>query len=154
LTAPLIESGSFHGLLSSAAETRRYRSTLANADSVLGTIEERWPAAYDDLKPTYYDAHAMMATVLEDLYGHGKLSIAGRLAAGSPLARSDGPCTFCVNDEWQFPQGCPYDKPSEAKYPAGYLKQVASQVIAHAPELRAPAELLFEDLSRKSPDQL
>ncbi len=48
--------------------------------------------------------------------------------ASRHLERSQGPCHFCVNDQWQFPEGCAYGKPDEALYPPSLLEAVADYV--------------------------
>ncbi len=48
---------------------------------------------------------------------------------GGYLTRGEGPCSFCVNARWQFPEGCPYGKPAEASPPPGFLEKVAAEVV-------------------------
>ena len=45
-------------------------------------------------------------------------------------ARTEGSCRFCVNRHWQFPNECRYGKTQEAPPPAGFLEQVAAQIVA------------------------
>jgi hypothetical protein len=72
----------------------------------------------------------MMESVLEDLYAKGRLTFSDGVG-GQPgfLGRSDGPCSFCVNSHWQFPLGCPYGKPSEPQWPAGFLTKVTEAIV-------------------------
>jgi hypothetical protein len=102
-------------------------------DAVIAELQTTSPDATAILMRGYYDAHAMLASVLEEAYLKGKLAYTDP-AGDNPgyLTRADGPCTFCVNDFWQFPQGCPYDKPAEPQLPLGFLEQVAAQIIATA----------------------
>lgn len=44
------------------------------------------------------------------------------------LLRTEGPCHFCVNERWQFPEGCAYGKPEETPQPPGFLEGVADYV--------------------------
>jgi len=46
------------------------------------------------------------------------------------LARTTGPCMFCVNDHWKFPKGCPYGKPDEKQYSIGFLEKVTATMLA------------------------
>ncbi|HTB89326.1 MAG TPA: hypothetical protein VK743_15295 [Steroidobacteraceae bacterium] len=97
---------------------------------VLAQIKRTWPDAAAILMRGYYDATAMMQAVLEDLYANKQLSYvpAGAGKTGH-LARGGGPCAFCDNKRWKFPQGCPYGKPQETPLPAGLLEQVAAEVV-------------------------
>jgi hypothetical protein len=102
----------------------------SNTDAVLTQIKTTWPQASDQLMGWYYDAHQMMESVLEDLYAKGRLTFSDGVG-GQPgfLGRSDGPCSFCVNSHWQFPLGCPYGKPSEPQWPAGFLTKVTEAIV-------------------------
>jgi hypothetical protein len=97
---------------------------------VLAEVKEKYPSASVQLMAGYYDPHQMMATVLEQLYetGHLAYTNAKNERAGF-LSRSDGPCTFCVNNHWKFPKGCPYGKPDEKQYPVGFLEKVTSAMV-------------------------
>jgi len=97
---------------------------------VLADIKRTYASASTQLMAVYFDAHQMMAAVLEQLYQNGKLSYTSS-KNGSPgfLSRGEGPCTFCVNDHWKFPKGCPYGKPDEKQYPVGFLEQVAKAMV-------------------------
>jgi hypothetical protein len=92
------------------------------------------------LAPGFYDANSIIAGVLEHLYTEQKLSfVSPRDGGPGHLARSDGPCTFCVNRHWTFPKGCPYGKPAEAQLPAGLLDKVAAEIIRKGPMPMAEA---------------
>jgi hypothetical protein len=110
-------------------------------DAVLAELETTWPDATAVLMRGYYDAHAMLASVLEESYQQGRLAFSDP-AGDAPgfLTRADGPCTFCVNDFWRFPQGCPYGKPDEPQLPVGFLEAVAAQVVAAAKASLDPAK--------------
>jgi len=98
--------------------------------AVLAEIKTKFASAASALMATYYDPHQMMAGVLEEIFNKGQMSYAPpKNGHAGFLSRSDGPCTFCVNDHWKFPQGCPYDKPAEKQYPAGFLNKVAAAMI-------------------------
>jgi hypothetical protein len=99
--------------------------------AVLSHVEGTWPKASAILDPAYYDPNQIMEGVLQDAYASGELSytVPKRGQAGF-LARTAGPCVFCVNDHWKFPLGCPYGKPDEAPLPAGFLDKVSAAVVA------------------------
>jgi hypothetical protein len=100
--------------------------------AVLAEIKQKFKPAYKQLMAGFYDPHQMMAGVMEELYKKGELSYTPATASQAGfLSRSAGPCTFCVNDHWQFPQGCPYAKPEEKQYPAGFLEQVAAAIVGN-----------------------
>jgi hypothetical protein len=113
------------------AEADAYAEFLLHRDSagVLANLAARFPASAATLEASFYDPHAMMAGVLDAMYTGGDLSY-GPVGGGSAqaLARTDGSCRFCVNERWQFPLGCPYDKPAEQPPPPGFLEQVAQSL--------------------------
>jgi hypothetical protein len=103
---------------------------VKDTGAVLAEIKTKFASAASALMATYYDPHQMMAGVLEEIFNKGQMSYAPpKNGHAGFLSRSDGPCTFCVNDHWKFPQGCPYDKPAEKQYPAGFLNKVAAAMI-------------------------
>lgn len=102
-----------------------------DAQDILDTIQTKFPDCWKDLSYSYYDAHQMMADVLEELYQDGTLSY--KDAAGSQagyLNRTEGSCHFCVNSHWELPGGCPYGKTEEEPPPADFLNTVASEIVA------------------------
>jgi hypothetical protein len=107
---------------------------LRDSTAVLAELNTKFASANSVLKPCFYDAHADMAGILGQLYDSGALSWTdGKGPNGSGyLSRGTGPCQFCDNVHWKFPQGCPYEKPSEKQYPIGFLEEVAQQMIASA----------------------
>lgn len=115
---------------------------------VLATIRRKWPDADRGLAGCYYDANAMMLGVLKDLYARRQLTFAKptKSRAGH-LARSDGPCSFCVNAHWSFPLGCPYGKPDEAPLPVGWLEKVAAEIAKKGaqPQARHAALRMIDD---------
>jgi nucleoside phosphorylase len=103
----------------------------------------QFSAAWQLLAPTYYDPHAMMAAVLDDMYEKRQLSWKARPDGTGYLARTEGSCQFCVNRHWQFPGECRYDKTTEQPPPAGFLEQVAARIVATGkpPNPAKPEEL-------------
>lgn len=98
-------------------------------------LQQLFPQAFRMLEKFYYDPHAMMAGVLDQLLKEGKLAwqepeqqATGKKVPGY-LARTYGSCHFCVNQHWQFPLGCPYGKPKEAPPPPGFLEKVAQYIV-------------------------
>jgi hypothetical protein len=100
----------------------------ADADAALSELTHRFPAAAAQLKPAFYDAHAMMAAVLMSLYNQRRMTYVTPPTGRGFLARGEGPCSFCVNDHWTFPEGCPYGKPDEPRYPVGFLEEIAHRM--------------------------
>jgi hypothetical protein len=80
------------------------------------------------LQKNFYDAHRMMADVLDHMYAEGELRY-GRVGNVDALARTEGACKFCVNDRWTFPLGCPYGKPDEPSPTTGWLEQVTAALV-------------------------
>ena len=102
----------------------------ASSSAAIAWLAQRFPAAHDILIKCFYDPHAMMAAVLDELYVKGTLSWQVRPDGTGFLARNEGSCRFCVNGHWQFPGECRYEKTLETPPPAGFLERVAAQVVA------------------------
>lgn len=101
------------------------------AGDALKEFETKFVAAYNELKPSFYEPHNQMSNVLEDLFNGGELGWTdGNAQQPGYLSRAVGPCQFCDNSHWKFPQGCPYGKPQETRYPLGFLEQVATEIIS------------------------
>jgi hypothetical protein len=97
---------------------------------VIAHIQRTWGDAAATLMADYYDPDLMMAAVLEDAYAKGQLFYVDPTGSRSGfLARTEGPCAFCVNRHWRFPLGCPYGKPDETPFPAGFLQKVAAAIV-------------------------
>ena len=101
-----------------------------DAAAVINEIKQKYPGAAAELRPDLYDPHAMMTSVLKNMYGKELTYIESKDGGSGYLARGGGPCTFCVNDHWKFPKGCPYGKPDERQYTIGFLEQVAAAMLA------------------------
>jgi hypothetical protein len=101
-----------------------------DAGTVLSELKRKYPAATAALMPDLYDSHEMMTAVLKNMYGKELTYTEPRDGRSGYLTRSDGPCAFCVNDHWNFPQGCPYGKPDEKRYSIGFLEKVAALMLA------------------------
>jgi hypothetical protein len=114
----------------------------ADADEAAKTkalLQAQFPQAYVALEPTFVDAHAAMAGVLDEMFKSGKLVWIDPPPATSPqdqatksapgyLGRNAGSCQFCVNKHWQFPLGCAYGKNKETPPREGFLEKVAKFV--------------------------
>jgi len=84
-------------------------------------------AAWQVLLAYHYDPMEMLADVLIQETNAGRLTYD---AAIGHLRRAEGSCQFCVNESWQFPEGCPYGKPDESAPNAGELEAIVRSVIA------------------------
>ncbi|MDE1878029.1 MAG: GTPase [Thaumarchaeota archaeon] len=101
------------------------------AKDSLEWLKEKYPSVYEKLHPRYYyDPHHMMASVLNDMFVKGEISCQRRDDGTEYLGRTEGPCQFCVNRHWQFPNECRYGKASEEPLKPGYLEKVAAKIIA------------------------
>jgi hypothetical protein len=89
--------------------------------------------AFAALEARFFDPHAMMSSVLEELYRRKVLAWERDDAGPGHLTRSDGSCRYCVNDRWQFPDECRYGKHLETSPPPGFLERVAAQLISGGP---------------------
>lgn len=100
-----------------------------DAAAILLQIKKLSKSAAKLLTANYYEAHAMMAAVLDAMLKKGALSY-GKAGDIEALRRTEGACKFCVNDHWKFPLGCPYGKPDEPSPKPGYLEKVAAAFVA------------------------
>lgn len=100
------------------------------AAASLAWLKEHFPSGYLALEQYYNDPHALMASVLDDLYSQGVLSWKDKGNGTGYLDRTEGSCRFCVNSHWQFPNECRYDKTKEPTPPSGFLEKVAEQIVA------------------------
>jgi hypothetical protein len=99
-------------------------------ESILSILQDKYADCWAKMSWDYYNPHAQMAQVLEDLYSEGKLSYDTSGDSGY-LKRSEGGCKFCVNKHWSFPEGCPYDKNKENEdIPPSFISQVVEQITA------------------------
>ncbi len=116
---------------------------------VLDDAGRIWPPAYngvvavrldgpdDEIRPQlsvegwqvlmayYVDPFDMLAGALAEEYEDGVL---GYDEATGHLERVGGPCRYCVNDLWTFPEGCAYGKPDEKPYPPDYLEGIVDEI--------------------------
>ncbi len=109
------------------------------ADAAASAAARAWmsatfPAIFRALEPRFFDPHAMMAGVLDDLHRKGTLGWQSDGAGGGSLTRSDGSCRFCTNDRWQLPGEYRYRKNLEPAPPPGFLERVAAQLISGEPK--------------------
>jgi nucleoside phosphorylase len=102
----------------------------AKGAAALAWLNQQFPAGYQALQPFYYDPHAMMASVLDEMYATGTLSWKDKGDGTGYLDRTEGSCRFCVNRHWQFPNECRYDKTHEEPPPPGFLEKVAERIAA------------------------
>ncbi|MEI7606117.1 MAG: hypothetical protein WCJ64_01910 [Rhodospirillaceae bacterium] len=67
-------------------------------------------SAWQVLMAYYLDPFALMAGALAEEYQQGTLGFDPHTGH---LTRAKPSCRYCVNDFWQFPEGCAYRKPDE-----------------------------------------
>jgi len=83
-------------------------------------------SGWNVLMAYYYDPVEMLTEVLQQEYKSGRIAYDTNIGR---LKRTDGGCKFCVNDLWQFPEGCPYGKNKEDSPVEGELEKVVQEVI-------------------------
>lgn len=103
---------------------------IEDAQGVLDDLKKEYPDALSVLMDTFYNAHVTMADVLGNLYRQGKLTYTDGTNGSGYLTRTGGSCRFCVNNHWEFPLKCPYQKTKEAPPPPGFLEKVAEAIAA------------------------
>lgn len=87
---------------------------------------EQYPVAAIPLMQELYDGSALIGQGITQEILLGNL---GYDESNDHLKRSDGPCSFCVNNQWTFPEGCSYGKPDEPSAPDGFLDRVVEAVV-------------------------
>ncbi len=91
------------------------------------SIQERLSSsAWSVLMAYYYDPLEMLASVLQQEYNAGRISYDESIGR---LKRTEGSCQFCVNNLWQFTEGCPYGKEILPAPDDGELEAVAQQIL-------------------------
>jgi len=86
-------------------------------------------SAWNVLMAYYYDPLEMLADVLSQEINLGRLVYDVSI---NRLKRSEGSCKLCVNDLWEFPEGCPYKKDLETPPNDGELESIVNEVIKKA----------------------
>lgn len=84
------------------------------------------------LLPHFFAPVQMLARALFDEIQRGNLSFDGQR-----LGRAPGHCSFCVNSQWSFPEGCPYPEKKPPQADSGQKAELAS-----TQETRRLAQLL------------
>ena len=79
-----------------------YTGVLADG---LGDFQVRHRDAMGCIMRHFYEPSSLIADVLKQEFVLGNLAAERR---SGKLARTPGSCRFCVNEEWKFPEGCPY----------------------------------------------
>ena len=103
-----------------------YLITLAKDDPLTAQLSISGQAVLDGY---YFDPFQLMAEAMAQEYAVGTITFD---ANTGHLRRGGGRCDFCVNDKWQFPEGCPYGKPSEKKLLPDELQNVVKTILATA----------------------
>ncbi len=63
--------------------------------------------AWEIILARFYDPYELLTDALVKAYDEGILQFDNTL---SRMTRSEGDCQFCKNEQWSFPEGCPYGK--------------------------------------------
>jgi hypothetical protein len=87
---------------------------------------KKYPVAAIPLMQELYDPSALIGQGITQEILLGNLEYDD---SKNHFKRSQGPCRFCVNSLWNFPEGCAYGKPDEPAEPEGFLEKVVEQVI-------------------------
>lgn len=84
-------------------------------------------AAWSVIMAYYFDPYRMIAGALIDEYADGNLRLDN---SRQRLERTDGPCGFCDNSLWRFPQSCLYGKQDTTPYESGYLSNIVDKILS------------------------
>jgi hypothetical protein len=77
----------------------------------------------------FVDPFEEMAQAMAAEYASGTITFDAKTGH---LGRAQGPCRFCVNSKWSFPEGCMYGKPDEPELPPGQLETAVKAILATA----------------------
>lgn len=88
-------------------------------------------AAWSVLMAYFIDPIEMMANALVQETETGRIAYDKQ---AKRLRRTSGGCQFCVNDLWEFPEGCAYGKPGEQMPAPGHLEAVVAEISSSARE--------------------
>lgn len=83
------------------------------------------PELWSELIKRHVDPYALMTKALLEELDAGNLRVD---AQTGHFARTAGPCRFCDNERWQFPEGCGYGKTTEPDWPEGTLESVVQAI--------------------------
>ncbi len=103
-----------------------YLIALTPKDDLRTRLSVRGQAVLDGF---HVDPFELMANALADEFKAGTITFDAKTGH---LARAAGPCRFCVNAQWQFPEGCAYGKPGEPALPDGQLEAAVKSILAKA----------------------
>lgn len=84
-------------------------------------------AAWNVLMAYYFDPIQMVADVLEQELQAGRLTYDD---ATQHLARANGGCAFCHNDNWQFAEPCTYGKEPDAQNLQSNVNKIVRAILA------------------------
>ncbi len=108
-----------------------YLVTLPRDEALRGGLSVSGLALLDGY---FCDPFQLMAEAMAQEYDAGTLAFDAKTGH---LRRGSGPCHFCVNDRWQFPEGCAYGKPGEQPLPPDELQNAVAAILAKAKEAEA-----------------
>lgn len=100
-----------------------YLVNLPVADALRPQLSVSGQAVLDGY---FVDPFQSMAQAMADEYNAGTITFDPKTGH---LARGNGPCRFCVNSEWSFPEGCAYGKPDEPALPSGQLEEAVKVIL-------------------------
>lgn len=83
--------------------------------------------AKDHILKNYFDVTEMIAQALKQEYDTGKLQFDSDTGH---LKRTKGPCHFCKNDLWEFPEGCEYGNSEEEQVPPNYYLEIVKKIVS------------------------
>ena len=82
----------------------------------------------------FVDPFQEMAQAMANEYKAGTITFDPKTGR---LGRGQGPCRYCVNSKWSFPEGCPYGKPDEPALPPDQLETAVKSILAKARQAAA-----------------
>jgi hypothetical protein len=92
----------------------------------IGVFQAEHAEAMAPLLRNFYDPQQLLGGALVQEAVLGNLTID---PATGRLERADGPCRFCDNGRWRFPEGCGYGKTREPPLPSAHLEAVVETLL-------------------------
>lgn len=74
----------------------------------------------------YFDITKMISHGLKQEFDKGNLQFDD---STGHLKRTEGPCRYCKNDSWEFPEGCEYGNADEESIPAKDYLEITEKIV-------------------------
>ena len=94
----------------------------------------------------YFDVTEMIAQALKQEYDKRNLQFDEKTGH---LERTEGPCHYCKNDSWEFPEGCEYGNADEKPVPAKFYLEITEKIVRKGVSRKKQNELRWKREAEK-----